>query len=230
MRPRYGCSSGSHEACPPRGHARSRAHARRDPRRRDPRDHRQGPDRGARRCHRQACARQQAHDLSLLRRQGRPLSGGAGGDLRGDPQRRAGAASRRPRSRRRDARTRAVHLALFPRPPGIPQPAGHGKPQPRRLPQALAPHPRAALSACRHDLLAARARREGARVPLRRRPGRSLHHDRGARLLLSLERAHALDHLRPRPLGDAEHGRRAATISSTWCSVSSRCDACPRSS
>ena len=76
----------------------------------------------------QARARQQAHDLSLFRRQGRALSGGAGGDLRVDPRRRAGPAPDRPRSGRRHARAGAVHLALFPRPPGIPEPARHREP------------------------------------------------------------------------------------------------------
>ena len=49
------------------------------------------------------------------------------------------------------------------------------------------------------------------RIPRRRRSGRALHHHRGARLLLSLQPPHALDHLRPRPRGAEEHrGARAA--------------------
>ena len=52
----------------------------------------------------------------------------------------------------RHARAGAVHLALFPRPPGIPQPARHREPAQGRVPQALEAHPRAAFAAGRHDL------------------------------------------------------------------------------
>ena len=55
--------------------------------------------------------------------------------------------------------------ALFPRAPGIPQPARHREPEPRRVSEALQAHPRTAFAAGRHDLVAARTRREGARVP-----------------------------------------------------------------
>src|SRR6185312_1688084 len=153
---------------------------------------------------------QQAHDLLLLRRQGRPVSARAGERL---PHR----ARRRIRPRRRALATHrgvaaAGRVHLRPPPParGIHPHGDDREHPPRRISRPLAGDPSAECVGDCHDLARLSPRRRVGRFPRRTRAGGTALASQCAVLLQRLQPGDVLEDLRPQFRGPQSLGRPQA--------------------
>ena len=190
-------------------HQRPRAHDGRHPGGGHHRVRRQGPGRCAHRRHCRGHAHQQAHDLLLLRQQGRPVRGGAGRGLPAHAQHRERTAPGRPATRRRAAPAGGLHRRLPAGPPRVHPPGDDREHPPRPVPGAEREHPRAERAGHRRAAAAVRARRGAGRVPRRHRPGGPAHVDQRAERVQRGQPAHLLADLPARPGRPARRGRPA---------------------
>ncbi len=156
-------------------HQRPRAHDGRHPRRGHARVCRQGSGGCPHRRHRRGHAHQQAHDLLLLRQQGRAVRRGAGGGLPAHARHRGRAAPGRPAARGRAAQAGGVHGGLPGRAPGVHPPGDDGEHPPRGIPAQQRRHPEAQRAGHRRPEACARARPRGRCLPQRAGPGGRAH-------------------------------------------------------